>query len=330
MNLKNMTMIQSADKILDKAFKNAKKTNVSDKDPFYRKKKNIIAKTSSFVSSITSTLEQYVKTFPSLEKLPPIYAELLDIKFDTDEIKKALGAVNWAHKTCSTIYAKQKRSLKKTGKIDFLKQKQKEIYGRLSSVVKQINKSLLLLQEVQKIMRKFPGFEDLPTIVIAGYPNVGKSSLLKLISSAKPRIAEYPFTTQEIHVGHITKKQKYMKERFQLIDTPGLLDRDFSQRNEIEKQAIAALNHLADIIVFILDPSETCGYKLEEQKNLLQQVKKIFSKTKLVIVENKSDILKTDTDNIHISCEKETGIEKLRDHLIEIASSIRQENETTA
>jgi nucleolar GTP-binding protein len=84
---------------------------------------------------------------------------------------------------------------------------------------------------------------------------VGKSSLLRCLSSAKPEIAQYPFTTKEIHVGHIEKTEKYITKRFQIIDTPGLLDRPLSKRNEIEKQAIAALTHLADLIVFVLDVS---------------------------------------------------------------------------
>jgi len=144
---------------------------------------------------------------------------------------------------------------------------------------------------------------------------VGKSSLLRCLSSAKPEIAQYPFTTKEIHVGHIEKTEKYITKRFQIIDTPGLLDRPLSKRNEIEKQAIAALTHLADLIVFVLDVSETCGYSLEDQKNLLSQMEEMFSGCSLVVVENKVDFKKTDSTNLKISCKTGEGIDLLVDEI---------------
>jgi len=302
-------IILDALQLLDYAFTKTKKIEVYDRNKNYKIKKTIIARTDSFVTIIISTLEKYVKGFPSLEQLPPFYQEIIDIKIDINKLRESLGAVDWAKKTCAQIYSKQSQALKKTGKIDFLKQKQKEIYGRISSVVKQVDENLILLSTAQKLMNKFPDIQDIPTVVIAGYPNVGKSSLLRLISSAKPIIAQYPFTTKQIHVGHIVKKEKYSEEKYQIIDTPGLLDRPLSERNEIERQAIAALTHLADFIIFILDPSETCGYLLKDQLHMLSQIKEIFKKIPYIIVENKFDLKKTNTSNIKISCKNNEGID---------------------
>ena len=164
-------------------------------------------------------------------------------------------------------------------------------------------------------MKDFPNIEDIPTVVIAGYPNVGKSSLLRCISKAKPKIAQYPFTTKEIHVGHVERKDKHVLKRFQVIDTPGLLDRPLSKRNDIEKQAIAALTHLADVIVFMFDSSETCGYSIEDQKHLLLQMKKMFKDSHFIIVENKADFKKTSSKNIKISCKNGEGIDLLLDQV---------------
>ena len=112
--------------------------------------------------------------------------------------------------------------------------------------------------------------------------------------------------------------QKYERTRYQIIDTPGLLDRPFEKRNDIEKQAIAALRYLADIILFVLDPSETCGYSLKEQKNLLTELKKMFKEQTFIIIENKSDIKKSKTKNLKISCIKDVDTKKLMEKIYSI------------
>ena len=310
---RNIPLVLSAEDILKKSFKKADKVQITDRNALYKKKKTIIAKTEAFSNTVISALEQYVKKFPSINNLPPFYQELIDIKISVDKLKKALGAVDWARKTCQMIFSKQFKSLRKSSKIDFLSTKQQEIFGRISSVVRQIDKELDLLIDAQLILKKFPDISDNPTVVIAGYPNVGKSSLIKCLSSAKPKIAQYPFTTKEIYVGHLERKQGHIIKRIQIIDTPGLLDRPLSKKNAIEKQAIAALTHLADIIIFIIDPTETCGYSLDDQMNLLSQVKKMFTSSNFLIVENKVDLKKTDSKFIKISCNNFEGIEYLKD-----------------
>ena len=314
-------MVLSAEELLERSFRKTKKVQIVDRNALYKKKKTIIAKTESFSDSIISTLEQYVKTFPSIENLPSFYQDIIDIKIDVNKLKKSLGAVDWARKTCQMIYSKQAKSLQKSKNIDFLVKKQNEMYGRISSVIKQIDKNLVFLSEAQRIMKVFPDIHDIPTVVIAGYPNVGKSSILRCLSSAKPEVAQYPFTTKEIHVGHIERKEKYVKRRFQIIDTPGLLDRPDSKRNEIEKQAISALSNLADIIVFVIDSSETSGYSLEDQLHLLSQIKKTFSDSFLIIVENKADLKKTGSKHLKISCETKEGIDTLIDEIFALYKS---------
>lgn len=315
-------IILNAEQLLDHAIKKTKKIQIHDRDARFKIKKTTIARIDSFATVIISTLERYVKEFPSIEQLPSFYQDIIDIKIDTDKLKKSLGAVDWARKTCAMIYSKQGRALKKTGNIDFLKQKQKEIYGRISSVLKQIDEHLMFLATAQNIMKNFPDIQDVPAVVIAGYPNVGKSSLLRLLSSAKPKIAQYPFTTKQIHVGHIERKEKYIKKQYQIIDTPGLLDRPLSKRNNIEKQAIAALTHLADLIVFISDPSETCGYPLEDQISMLSQIKEIFSDVPFIFVENKVDLKKTNSSHMKISCTSNEGIDELVKEIFKILDKV--------
>jgi nucleolar GTP-binding protein len=148
-------------------------------------------------------------------------------------------------------------------------------------------------------------------VVIAGFPNVGKSQLVERISSARPVIAPYPFTTQGIGVGHV----KFGWHRFQVIDTPGLLDRPLEERNAIELQAILALKYLADVIVFILDPSETAGYTMEKQERLLTSVRENFPGIPIIEVENKVDVLRSDSERLKMSAINGEGVEVLLDQI---------------
>ncbi|MFH1100454.1 MAG: GTPase [Methanobacteriota archaeon] len=314
----NLPFIRSADEIIDHAIKKTKKIQISDRNIEYKKKKEIIAKTETFVSVLTSELEHYVKEFPSIGHLSLFHQDILNIYLQTDRLKKALGAVDWARKTSNKIYFREKRRLKKTETVMYLQCKQKELYGRLSSVVEQIDDQLQILIQAHKLMKHLPEITDVPTIVIAGYPNVGKSSLLRCLSDAKPEVAPYPFTTKEIHVGHIHRTIRHIKYQYQVIDTPGLLDRPMEEKNQIERQAISALTHLADLIVFVMDPSETSGYLMDDQYHLLERMKKLFIDTPLIIVENKVDVKNTDSPYLKISCTTKEGIEDLLKKILEI------------
>ena len=318
---KNIPVIDSADEILERCFKRASKKKIADRDPFYRKKKTVIARTESFATTLISILESYVKTFPSIDNLPMFYQELIRIKINTDMLKKSLGAVNWAQQTSQQIFNAQMRQLRRIRQIDPLLAKQKEVYGRLSSVIKQVDKHLTRLSDARNMLKTFPDVQDIPTIVIAGYPNVGKSSLLRQLSKAKPVIAQYPFTTKEIYVGHLQRQKGFQIQTFQLIDTPGLLDRPMEKRNEIEQLAIAALQHLAEIIIFLFDSTETCGYSLEDQQHLLEQMKQLFSNATFILIENKQDLSSSSTEFMKISCKTGDGIQELKEYLFKLYPS---------
>jgi nucleolar GTP-binding protein len=314
---KEIPVVLSADKILDRSFKKAQKKKIQDSSQFYMKKKTMIAQTESFSTNVVNILDTYVRGFPSIEKLPMFYQDLLNIKIDLDKLRKSLGGIQWAKKTCEMIHFAQIKSLKKSRQITFLIKKQNEIYGRISSVVKQVDDELQIVANAQNLMRSFPDIQDMPTVVLAGYPNVGKSSLLRCLSRAKPKIAQYPFTTKEIHVGHLSVKEKHITKTFQIIDTPGLLDREMNERNEIEQLAISALTHLADVIVFLLDPSETSGYSIQDQYNLLEKIKNLFPDISFICVESKCDLKINDDKLMHISCKNNEGINELKYLLFE-------------
>ena len=303
-----------ADELLEKAFRRMKKATV--KGTRNRGKKLALLKAQIFSEIIVSNLEKYVREFPSIDKIHRFFSELIDIKLGKGKVKKSLGAVNWASKLCRRIAREEMEDIRRASSREDITFHLRKIFGRISSVVKQISEDLERLREASNFINNLPSIDNLPTIVIAGYPNVGKSSLLRKLSRAKPEVNVYPFTTKSIYVGHLFLDGK----KYQIIDTPGLLDRPLERRNKIEKQAIAALNYLADVIIFILDPTGHCGYGIEEQINLLQQLKETFS-VPFIIIENKSDISKRPSPYIKVSCMTGEGIDKLLDRMREILNS---------
>ncbi|MBI4392822.1 MAG: 50S ribosome-binding GTPase [Euryarchaeota archaeon] len=292
---------------MDKAYGRAAKNVSSEPDAIMRRRNTELSRLRAAQNIIDATLARYVDAFPSLQGLPPFYHSLIDVTVSIDKLKLSLGSLDWAREQIGSICDQSATRIRKL-QGDALERERMRAYGRTSSILRRIDKHLTFLNEAREVMRHFPDIDpESATIVIAGYPNVGKSSLLRYVSNAKPEIAPYPFTTKGIEIGHFVAR----RIRFQAIDTPGLLDRPLDKRNKIELQAILALEHLADAIIFILDPSEHCGYTIEAQENLLGEVKKSFPDIPIVEVENKSDLLKRDTKRWTISTTSGEGVEEL-------------------
>ena len=157
-----------------------------------------------------------------------------------------------------------------------------------SSVMRQVGPSLTWLSEARETLKRLPKIDPVsPCIVVCGAPNVGKSAFIAALSTGKMEVNHYPFTTKQIHVGHFTHRRL----QYQMVDTPGLLDRPMEQRNHIEMQAIAALEHIGSLVLFLVDESESCGTPLEEQMNLLEEVRTLLPETDLMQVSSKADLL---------------------------------------
>ncbi len=307
-----VTTVLSADQLIDKAFLRASKVSKSGKNHAEKVKNTTLAKLKSVSKAIESTLKRYEKEFPSFENLPPFYQEVIDIILDTDRLKKSLGALNWARRRIKRVLMETTREVSKSSEPGKIDTSRKKAYARTASFLKQINDDLVFLQEARTKLNSLPDIRtDIPTAVIAGYPNVGKSMLVSKLSTGKPKVAVYPFTTQEVGIGH------FMVDVYkcQLIDTPGLLDRTEEERNVIEMQAVSALKHLANLIVFLFDPSGTCGYPLEDQKALADDIRKSFPDVEMIEVANKSDISNEMSDKLNVSALTGENLDLLEDML---------------
>uniref|UniRef100_A0A8R7U0T3 Nucleolar GTP-binding protein 1 Rossman-fold domain-containing protein n=1 Tax=Triticum urartu TaxID=4572 RepID=A0A8R7U0T3_TRIUA len=81
---------------------------------------------------------------------------------------------------------------------------------------------------------------------------------------------------------------KYL--RYQVIHTPGILDRPFVERTIIELCTITALSHLRVVVLFFVNIFGSCGYTIAQQAALSHSIESLFMNNPLVIVCKKTDL----------------------------------------
>lgn len=207
---------------------------------------------------------------------------------------------------------------------------------------------LIDLVDVTRKLRKLPKLDlGIPTLALVGAPNVGKSSIVQTISSGRPEIQNYPFTTRSIKMGHF-----YVDERrHQVTDTPGLLNRPEDERNAMELLTMATLRFLPTAVVFVMDATEHCGTSLENQLKIRSELKDTFPDKQWIDVFSKADLLKEplqqaeqrdampppDTllskqveafrslrDSVKLSCITSEGMETLKSTIVQLFSSLER------
>jgi len=238
-------------------------------------------------SMINDTLDNIVKTMPHVSKIHPFYRDLLDVLVGIEGYRRAILRLANARKILSKIRKECLNLMKLAQEPKDYTHIRRSCIGRMMSVLRRNRKYIDFLASAIVKLRKIPSINpEEPTIIVAGMPQVGKSTLVKAISTAEPEIASYPFTTKNLVVGHIFLKHD---RKVQVIDTPGLLDRPLSERNPIELQAIMALKHVKGVILYLFDVSIGCYYTLDEQIRVFEEILSSFDKPVKVAL-NKVDI----------------------------------------
>lgn len=152
---------------------------------------------------------------------------------------------------------------------------------------------------------------------LIGLPNAGKSTLLSVISNAKPKIADYPFTTLDPNLAAVTHKGK----KFIVADIPGLIEGSASGKG----LGVKFLKHIqrTKILVHLIDASSEDYQKdYDSIRNELRQFDKNLDNKYEIVVKSKIDLAASERGDdfkfdIEISSATEKNINLLLDKIIE-------------
>ncbi|MBI1938390.1 MAG: GTPase ObgE [Ignavibacteriales bacterium] len=126
---------------------------------------------------------------------------------------------------------------------------------------------------------------------LVGFPNAGKSTLISVISEAKPKIANYPFTTLEPNLG-IVRYKDY--SNIVVADIPGIIE----GAHQGKGLGLKFLRHIERTKILLLMIDITSEDHLKEFKTLvneLNQYSKVLSKKKKILAYSKADLADKET-----------------------------------
>ena len=167
----------------------------------------------------------------------------------------------------------------------------------------------------------------LADVGLVGLPNAGKSTLLSVMTTAKPKIADYPFTTLQPHLG-IVKYGEY--QSFVMADIPGLIE-GASEGKGLGHQFLKHIER-NKILLFLIDileenPQETFDKlkkELETFNDTLMDKPTLVVRTKLDTTQDPKKLSQWNNfseEYIDISSVSNSGLDNLKDRLVSFLSS---------
>ena len=179
----------------------------------------------------------------------------------------------------------------------------------------------------------------LADVGLLGYPNVGKSTFLSKVTEARPKIANYHFTTLEPNLGVVKTKSG---DGFVIADIPGIIE-GASEGVGLGLQFLRHVERTRLLLHFIDVSGEEGRDPVEDYETINKELKKYsekLSKRKQIIVATKIDVMQDETnlkkleelakkeklEIYKISSVTGEGIEKLIDHVTEVLKTLPKED----
>merc|ERR1739848_493049 len=275
-NFKGITVVPSSNDLIDIILSKTQRKTPTVVHPGYkitRIREFYLRKIKHTQTNFNERFTMMLEQFPKLEDIHPFYADLMNVLYDRDHYKVACGDINRARNLIDNVCRDYCRLMKYGDSLYRCKQLKRAALGRMATIAKRQAQNLAYLEQVRQHLSRLPSIDpNTRTIIICGFPNVGKSSFINKITRADVEVQPYAFTTKSLYVGHTD--YKYL--RWQIIDTPGILDHPLEDRNTIEMTAITALAHIKCTILYVIDISEYCGWTIKQQVALFESIKPLF------------------------------------------------------
>eukprot|EP00644_Phytophthora_capsici_P001111 jgi/Phyca11/10002/fgenesh1_pm.PHYCAscaffold_43_\ len=231
-------------------------------DPIKRAKNHTSRLINMQLGKLSSVTRQASLDFPALKRMHPFEREVVVLTLGQGTYEKHIQRLRKVYATLHNTGKQFERECLE------LRTKQEAIDCGLRCIEdlrKTVDNSADTLREaanMAKLLRGLPHVDlNKPIFAFVGAPNVGKSSLVRALSTASPEVANYPFTTRGITMGHIFVEGI----SYQIADTPGLIYRPDESRNAIEKLAIAMIEKTQASIGFVFDPTGSSGTLTADQ-----------------------------------------------------------------
>ncbi|MGH9022262.1 MAG: GTPase ObgE, partial [Acidimicrobiia bacterium] len=167
----------------------------------------------------------------------------------------------------------------------------------------------------------------LADVALVGFPNAGKSTLISVVSAARPKVAAYPFTTLVPHLGVV----RHREEEFVVADVPGLIEGAAEGRG-LGHQFLRHVER-ARVLVLLLDLASVDGRSPEDQERVLLaelgRYRPELLERPRVVVGTKADVAQPELSGgfagLRISAVTRDGLDQLLDRLVTEVRWVREE-----